>query len=49
MSHYAEVILPLPLAVTFTYEVPEELVSVLRQGHRVLVPFGKKKLKVDDP
>lgn len=43
MSHYAEVILPLPLAVTFTYEVPEELVSVLRQGHRVLVPFGKKK------
>ena len=43
MSHYAEVILPLPLAVTFTYEVPDELVSVLRQGHRVLVPFGKKK------
>ncbi len=43
MTLYAEVILPLPLVSTFTYEAPEELAGVLKQGHRVLVPFGKKK------
>lgn len=41
---YAEVILPLPLPGAFTYEVPEEMESVLREGHRVVVPFGKRKL-----
>lgn len=40
---YAEVILPLPLASTFTYAVPEVMASSLRRGHRVIVPFGKKK------
>ncbi len=43
MTLYAEVILPLPLVTTFTYQVPDELAPVLKQGHRVLVPFGKKK------
>jgi len=43
MTLYAEVILPLPLVTTFTYQVPDELATVLKQGHRVLVPFGKKK------
>lgn len=40
---WAEVILPLPLNAAFTYEVPEEMRSRIRQGHRVIVQFGKKK------
>ena len=41
---YINVILPLPLAGTFTYAVPEVLGSSLSIGMRVVVPFGKKKL-----
>lgn len=40
---WAEVILPLPLNAAFTYEVPEEMQPRLRQGHRVIVQFGKKR------
>ena len=41
---WAEVILPLPLAQAFTYEVPSELQASLRQGCRVIVQFGRKKV-----
>lgn len=41
---YVDVILPLPLANTFTYSVPEEWADVVRIGMRVVVPFGKKKM-----
>lgn len=41
MTHYADVILPLPLYSSFTYIIPESLVGKLRIGSRVLVPFGK--------
>ena len=40
---YVEVILPLPLADTYTYAVPAGMDALLQQGSRVLVPFGKKK------
>ncbi|MDE5868941.1 MAG: primosomal protein N', partial [Muribaculaceae bacterium] len=40
---FAEVILPLPLFSTFTYQVPQEFESVIQTGSRVLVQFGKKK------
>lgn len=40
---FAEIILPLPLYSTFTYEVPADMESALRKGSRVLVQFGKKK------
>lgn len=40
---FVEVILPLPLYVTFTYAVPAEMTGSLRQGSRVIVPFGRKK------
>lgn len=44
-SHkYIDVILPLPLANTFTYAVPEEWTNQVQIGMRVVVPFGKKKL-----
>jgi len=41
---YVDVILPLPLANTFTYSVPEEWADTVRIGMRVVVPFGKKKM-----
>ena len=39
----AEIILPLPLYGTFTYEIPPEMESEVHVGSRVLVQFGKKK------
>lgn len=41
---YVDVILPLPLANTFTYSVPDEWAEHVRMGMRVVVPFGKKKM-----
>ena len=39
---YVDVILPLPLQNTFTYEVPSEFEAV-EEGMRVVVQFGQKK------
>lgn len=41
---YAQIILPLNLKGSFTYKVPEELLSEIQPGMRVLVPFGGKKI-----
>jgi primosomal protein N' (replication factor Y) len=40
---YADVILPLNLAQTYTYHVPEEYVGRLRDGQRVEVEFASSK------
>lgn len=40
---YAEILLPLPLAGTFSYSVPPEMAKTISPGHRVVVPFGAKK------
>ena len=40
---FADLLLPLPLDGTFTYAVSPEMVSGLKRGMRVVVPFGKKK------
>lgn len=40
---FAEIIIPVPLNVTFTYAVPPALKGKINVGHRVIVPFGKKK------
>ena len=42
MSKFVDVILPLPLPGTFTYNIPEELRGKVTPGCRVSVPFGKK-------
>ena len=42
--HTADVLLPLSLPGTFSYEVPDELVASVKLGVRVLVNFGKKKI-----
>lgn len=41
---YIDVIIPLPLAGTFTYLVPDGLEDSVRIGMRVVVPFGAKKM-----
>ncbi|MDE5643681.1 MAG: hypothetical protein K2I56_09345, partial [Muribaculaceae bacterium] len=44
MPAYAQVIVPKPLDGTFTYAVPENMLPMVKPGHRVLVPFGGKRL-----
>ncbi len=41
---YAQIIIPLGMKGTFTYEIPQENTEMARPGMRVLVQFGKKKL-----
>ncbi len=41
---FAEVILPLSLAINYTYRVPFELSDVVQLGKRVVVQFGKHKI-----
>ncbi len=43
MPQYADVILPLPLAGTFTYTLPTTLRPAAQVGCRVVVPFGSRK------
>ena len=44
LAHFVEVILPLPLAGTFTYRVPRDLEEQVVRGKRVIVQFGRRKL-----
>ena len=44
MNYYADVILPLPLHGTFTYELTKREYENLGIGHRVAVSFGKRKV-----
>ena len=40
---YAEVILPLPLANSYTYRIPDDLEPLVVPGCRVMVYFGKRR------
>ena len=42
MALYAECILPVPLAQTFTYRLTDLQAASARKGMRVIVPFGKQ-------
>ena len=44
MKKYADIIIPVPLAKLFTYEVGREWIDEVAVGKRVVVSFGKKKL-----
>ena len=44
MEFFLNVLLPIPLERLFTYRVSESEASVLKQGMRVAVPFGKSKI-----
>ena len=43
MKKYVDVIVPLPIANTFTYSLPEAFEDLVEIGCRVVVPFGVKK------
>lgn len=40
----ADVVIPLPLADTYTYRLPERLRDRVQAGCRLIVPFGPKKI-----
>lgn len=44
MGVFADVLLPLPLRLDFTYSVPEEMTERLQAGMRVCVPLGRSKV-----
>ncbi len=44
MNYYADVILPLPIEGTFTYNLTDEQYQKIEIGHRVAVSFGKRKI-----
>ena len=44
MSRYCDASLPVPLDQAFTYSLPETLRHRVREGSRVLAPFGARKL-----
>lgn len=44
MLQFVDVIVPLPLAGTFTYALPEHLVNRVQTGCRIIVPLGAKKM-----
>ncbi|MFM8913196.1 MAG: primosomal protein N', partial [Flammeovirgaceae bacterium] len=43
-THFAEILLPVPIPRFFTYRVPQALGDNIRSGQRVIVPFGQKKI-----
>lgn len=43
--YFIDVILPLPLKQTFTYQVNQDEARFLKPGMRVVVPFGKRKIQ----
>lgn len=44
MATYAEIVVTLPIEGRFHYAVPPHLEGALVIGHRVLVPFGRRKV-----
>ena len=44
MAYFIEVILPLALDKTFTYQVSEAEFKYIKPGMRIAVPFGKNKI-----
>jgi len=41
---FADILLPLPVRGTFTYRIPFELNEFMKEGQRVAVQFGRKKV-----
>ena len=44
LTYFVEVVLPLAIAKTYTYRVPQELNDKIQVGLRVIVQFGKNKI-----
>lgn len=44
MSHFADLILPLPLDNRFTYSLTQEEAEFIQPGMRIAVQFGKNRI-----
>ncbi|MBL6950581.1 MAG: primosomal protein N' [Bacteroidales bacterium] len=44
LTLFADVVLPLPVSGTFTYRVPNALNDVVKEGKRVVVQFGSRRI-----
>jgi primosomal protein N' (replication factor Y) (superfamily II helicase) len=44
ITHFADLLLPLPISGTFTYAIPDEFTEKIQEGVRVVVQFGKRKI-----
>jgi primosomal protein N' (replication factor Y) (superfamily II helicase) len=44
ITHFADLLLPLPISGTFTYGIPDEFIGKIQEGVRVVVQFGKRKI-----
>ena len=44
LTPYVEIAVALPVYPTYTYHLPEEMRGQARAGHRVLVPFGRRRV-----
>lgn len=40
---YAEVLMPVPISGTFTYDIPDDMDQTVKPGCRVIVPFGLRR------
>jgi primosomal protein N' (replication factor Y) len=43
-TYFVDVLLPVPIPQAFTYRVPRHLKDLVRQGSRVIVPFGRNRV-----
>jgi primosomal protein N' (replication factor Y) len=43
-TFFADIMLPVPIPRMFTYRVPRDMESLVREGVRVVVPFGNRKI-----
>jgi primosomal protein N' (replication factor Y) len=44
MNYYVDLILPVPLNQTFTYEINKSEYDFIQTGVRIAVPFGKSRI-----
>ena len=43
-TYFVQVILPVPVPKLFTYRVPHELNNLIKEGQRIVVPFGQRNV-----
>jgi len=43
-THFVDVLLPVPIPQAFTYRVPRHLNDFVKEGSRVIVPFGRNRV-----
>jgi primosomal protein N' (replication factor Y) len=44
VTHFADLLLPVPIPRLFTYRVPRELNGKILIGQRAIIPFGDRKI-----